>query len=478
MERLTRSLFETPVYPERILQIGEGNFLRAFVCWMVQEMNEKADFKSSIVVTQPLSQGMVPQLNEQDGLYTLVLKGLDKGKPVRIIKRIECISRGINPFEHNDEFMQLACSPDMRFVISNTTEAGIAFDTEAKETECPPQNFPARMTKFLYHRFEAFKGAADKGLIFIPCELIEQNGDHLKEHMLHYAQLWHYPASFVEWMNSACAFANTLVDRIVPGYPRDTIAEITEEVQYEDKMVVEGEIFHLWVIEAPAWVEQELPTSKAGLNVLFVPSIKPYRDRKVTLLNGPHTVLSPVAYLAGLNTVREACEDAVVGKYVRKAMYDELIPTLDLSKEELTAFADSVMERFCNPYVNHLVTSIMLNSFPKFKTRDLPALKKYLERKGQLPDALVFGLAAIISYYKGGKRGEDTIVLNDDPKILDLLSQLWQTNDPSTIAEGVLGASFIWAEDLNSIAGLKEKLTGYLTLISQKGMNEALQTIV
>jgi len=478
MERLTRSLFETPVYPERILQIGEGNFLRAFVCWMVQEMNEKADFNSSIVVTQPLSQGMVPQLNEQDGLYTLVLKGLDKGKPVRIVKRIECISRGINPFERNDEFMQLAGSPEMRFVVSNTTEAGIVFDSEAKESECPPQNFPARMTKFLYHRFEAFKGAADKGLIFIPCELIEQNGEHLKEHMLHYAQLWHYPATFVEWMNSACAFANTLVDRIVPGYPRDTIAEITEEVQYEDKMVVEGEIFHLWVIEAPAWVEQELPTSKAGLNVLFVPSIKPYRDRKVTLLNGPHTVLSPVAYLAGLNTVREACEDAVVGKYVRKAMYDELIPTLDLSKEELTAFADSVMERFCNPYVNHLVTSIMLNSFPKFKTRDLPALKKYLERKGQLPDALVFGLAAIISYYKGGKRGEDTIVLNDDPKILDLLSQLWQTNDSSTIAEGVLGASFIWAEDLNSIAGLKEKLTGYLTLISQKGMNEALQTIV
>lgn len=478
MERLTRSLFETPAYPERILQIGEGNFLRAFVCWMVQEMNEKADFNSSIVVTQPLSQGMVPQLNEQDGLYTLVLKGLDKGKAVRIVKRIECISRGINPFELNDEFMQLAGSPEMRFVVSNTTEAGIAFDSEAKESECPPQNFPARMTKFLYHRFEAFKGAADKGLIFIPCELIEQNGDHLKEHMLHYAQLWHYPATFVEWMNSACAFANTLVDRIVPGYPRDTIAEITEEVQYEDKMVVEGEIFHLWVIEAPAWVEQELPTSKAGLNVLFVPSIKPYRDRKVTLLNGPHTVLSPVAYLAGLNTVREACEDAVVGKYVRKAMYDELIPTLDLSKEELTAFADSVMERFCNPYVNHLVTSIMLNSFPKFKTRDLPALKKYLERKGQLPDALVFGLAAIISYYKGGKRGEDTIVLNDDQKILDLLSQLWQTNDPSTIAEGVLGASFIWAEDLNSIAGLKEKLTGYLTLISQKGMNEALQTIV
>lgn len=478
MERLTRNLFETPVYPERILQIGEGNFLRAFVCWMVQEMNEKANFNSSIVVTQPLSQGMVPQLNEQDGLYTLVLKGLDKGQPVRVVKRIESISRGINPFERNDEFMQLAGSKELRFVISNTTEAGIAFDPEAKETECPPQNFPARMTKFLYHRFEAFNGAADKGLIFIPCELIEQNGDHLKEHMLHYAQLWNYPAAFVEWMNSACAFANTLVDRIVPGYPRDTIAEITEEVQYEDKLVVEGEIFHLWVIEAPAWVEQELPTSKAGLNVLFVPSIKPYRDRKVTLLNGPHTVLSPVAYLSGLNTVREACEDVVVGKYVHKAMYDELIPTLDLSQEELTAFADSVMERFRNPYVNHLVTSIMLNSFPKFKTRDLPALKKYLDRKGQLPDALVFGLAAIISYYKGGKRGEDPITLHDDQKILDLLSQLWQTNDPSSLAEGVLGASFIWAEDLNLIAGLKEKLTGYLTLIVQKGMNEALQTIV
>lgn len=230
------------------------------------------------------------------------------------------------------------------------------------------------------------------------------------------------------------------MDRIVPGYPRDTIGQILDRIGLDDKLVVKGEIFHLWVIEAPETVEREFPADKAGLNVLFVPSEKPYHDRKVTLLNGPHTVLSPVGYLAGLNTVKECCEDPVIGQFVKKVMYGELLETLDLPKEELILFADAVMERFRNPFVKHFVTSIMLNSFPKFKTRDLPGLKIFLERKKELPSGLVLGLAGIVTYYKGGKRGNDEIVLKDDQEIIDLLKNLWADGCPMEVAKGVLGA--------------------------------------
>ena len=271
----------------------------------------------------------------------------------------------------------------------------------------------------------------------------------------------------------------TLVDRITPGYPRDTVAQLTERAGIEDKLWVKAEIFHLWVIEAPQSVADEFPADKAGLNVLFVPSEAPYHERKVTLLNGPHTVLSPVGYLSGLDTVKECCEDPEIGAFVRKVMYDELMQTLNLPEEELKAFADSVMERFRNPFVRHLVTSIMLNSFPKYKTRDLPGLKTYLERKGTLPEGLVLGLAAICTYYKGGKRGEDDIVPNDDPKIMQLLTDLWASGDVRKVAEGVLAADeLIWGEDLNAIPGLTDLLADDLAVIASEGMRAAVRRII
>ena len=242
--------------------------------------------------------------------------------------------------------------------------------------------------------------------------------------------------------------------------------------------MVQAEIFHLFVIEAPKSVEAEFPASKAGLNVLFVPDEKPYHERKVTLLNGPHTVMAPVGYLSGLNVVKECLRDDVMSKFVYMVMYKELIETLDLPKAELKKFADAVVERFNNPFVHHLLTSIMLNSFPKFKTRDLPGLKTYLERKGTLPSGLVLGLAAIITYYKGGKRGDVEIVPNDDKQIMDLLKILWSLNDVETVGKGVLAAEFIWGENLNNIPGLTEKLVFYLKLIQEFGMKEAIRSIV
>ena len=417
-------------------------------------------------------------LNSQDGLYHVNLQGIDKGQPVDSIEMIDVINGGLNPYTQNEEFMALAENPDIRFVISNTTEAGIAFDPACRLDDRPASSYPGKLTQLLYRRYEHFNGDMTKGFIILPCELIFLNGKELKKCIHQYIDLWNLGEGFKAWFEQACGVYCTLVDRIVPGYPKDTIEQIHERIGSKDNLVVKGEIFHLWVIEAPESVAEEFPADKAGLNVLFVPSEAPYHERKVTLLNGPHTVLSPVGYLSGLDTVKECVEDPEVGQFVRKVMYGELLETLNLPKEELLAFADSVVERFLNPYVKHFVTSIMLNSFPKYKTRDLPGLKTYLERKGELPKGLVLGLAAIITYYKGGKRGEVEIVPNDDAAIIALLKDLWADGNIRNVAEGVLAAEFIWGEDLNKIPGLTDLVTTYLGLIQNEGMRAAVKTII
>ncbi len=478
MENLNRTTAgKTAKYPERVIQFGEGNFLRAFTDWIMYKMNEKANFNSSVVIVQPLANGMIDMLNEQDGLYHVNLQGLDKGEAVDSIDLIDVVSRCLNPYSQFDAYLQLAENPDMRFVISNTTEAGIAFDPSCKLDDAPAASFPGKLTQLLYHRFKTFNGDLSKGLIMLPCELIFHNGTELKKCIEQYITHWDLGAEFKAWFDNACGVYCTLVDRIVPGYPADTIDQIRERIQFNDKLVVKAEIFHLWVIEAPESVAKEFPADKAGLNVLFVPSEKPYHDRKVTLLNGPHTAMAPVVYLSGVDTVRESLEHPDLAKFVNKVMFDELLETLDLPKDELAKFAGDVLDRFRNPYVKHFVTSIMLNSFPKYKTRDLPGLKIYLERKGELPKALVLGLAAIITYYKGGKRGEQDIVPNDDKAIVDLLAELWATNSTEAVAKGVLAAEFIWGENLNEVAGLTAQIVAYLDSIQEKGMLETVKAI-
>ena len=479
MEKLNRQTApQAKQYTEKVIQFGEGNFLRAFIDWIIWKTNQKTDFNASVVVVQPIDRGMVDMLNEQDCLYHLNLQGIDEGKPVDSIEMIDVISRGINPYRDFEDYLKLAEQPEMRFIISNTTEAGIAFDPACKFTDRPASSYPGKLVQLLYHRFEHFKGDMTKGFIIFPCELIFENGKHLKECIRQYIELWGLGEEFRNWFENACGVYCTLVDRIVPGYPRDNAAQICEKIGYQDNLLDKAEIFHLWVIEAPQSVADEFPADKAGLHVLFVPSEAPYHERKVTLLNGPHTVLSPVGYLSGLDTVRECCEDEVVGKFVDKVMYEELMSTLNLPKAELVKFADDVKDRFVNPFVKHFVTSIMLNSFPKYKTRDLPGLKVYLERKGELPQGLVFGLAAICTYYKGGKRGDADIVPNDDAKILELLKQLWASGDVNTVASGVLASEYIWGEDLNAIPGLAALLAADLALIQEKGMKEAVATIL
>ena len=478
MKQLNRTTATANQYPTKVIQFGEGNFLRAFVDWIIWNTNQKTNFNAGVVVVQPIERGMVDMLNAQDGLYHVNLQGIDKGEAVDSIQMIDVINGGLNPYTQNAEFMALAEDPNIRFVISNTTEAGIAFDPSCKLEDKPASSYPGKLTQLLYHRYNHFNGDKRKGFIILPCELIFLNGKELKKCIYQYIDLWNLGEGFKTWFEEACGVYCTLVDRIVPGYPKDTIDQIHERIGLSDNLVVKGEIFHLWVIEAPESVAAEFPADKAGLNVLFVPSEAPYHERKVTLLNGPHTVLSPVGYLSGLDTVKECVEDPEVGAFVKKVMYEELMETLNLPKPELQQFADSVIERFVNPYVKHFVTSIMLNSFPKYKTRDLPGLKTYLERKGDLPKGLVLGLAGIITYYKGGFRGDVEIVPNDDAAIVELLKNLWAAGDVRKVAEGVLAAEFIWGEDLNAVPDLTDLLTADLELIQNEGMRAAVKSVI
>jgi len=378
----------------------------------VQGMNDRAAFDGSVVIVQPIAQGMVGKLNEQDCMYHVNLQGLIDGQAVNSLTLIDSVSRAMNPYDDFDEYLRLAEVPTIRFVISNTTEAGIAFDDTCKLHDRPASSYPGKLVQLLWHRFCTFGGDPSKGLIIMPCELIFLNGHHLRECIDRYVELWRddfgtrYEA-FRQWVATCCHVCATLVDRIVPGFPRREIADIQERLGYEDNMVVQGEAFHLWVIEtAPGLpieqLEREFPATKAGLNVVFTHNEAPYHERKVTLLNGPHTVLAPVAFLSGINIVRDACKHPVVGRFVDRVMNHELMSTLNLPEAELRQFAADVMERFLNPFVDHQVTSIMLNSFPKFQTRDLPGLKTYLERRGELPKGIVLGLAAITTYYRGG----------------------------------------------------------------------------
>ena len=481
------------VAPERIIQFGEGNFLRACVDWIIWNMDAKTNFNGSVVVVQPIERGMVDWLNGQDCLYHVNLQGRLNGEAVNSLERIDVISRALNPYSQNAAFMALADQPEIRFVISNTTEAGITFDPACKFTDAPASSYPGKLVQLLYRRYKTFNGDPKKGLILMPCELIFLNGHHLKECIYQYIELWKEDlgadyAGFKEWFTKYNYVCATLVDRIVPGFPRKDIAAIQEKVGYADNLVVQAEIFHLWVIEKPEnmsidELREEFPAEKAGLHVLIAESEKPYHERKVTLLNGPHTVLSPVAYLSGINIVRDACNDPVIGKYIHKVQFEELMETLNLPMDELRQFASDVLERFNNPYVDHQVTSIMLNSFPKFETRDLPGLKTYLERKGQLPKGLVLGLAAIITYYKGGTRADGApIQPNDAQEIMDLLTQLWATGNTRKVAEGVLGATdIIWKEskqNLNEIPGLTDMVEGFLNDIQSKGMVETVKSIL
>jgi len=478
LKKLNRTSVSAQTYPERVLQFGEGNFLRAFANWMIHKMNKEAGFDAGVVVVQPIDQGLIKMLNDQDGLYTLYLNGIKNGEAVSEHEVIDCIQRGLNPYDNYDEYLSIGENPNLRFVISNTTEAGISYNEGDKLDDAPAKSFPAKLTALLHRRFKTFNGDSSKGLIFIPCELIDRNGDNLRRIILQYAADWNLGIEFTNWLENDNIFCNTLVDRIVPGYPKSKIEAITEELGYQDNLVVEGEQFHLWVIEGPDSVKDEFPSEKIGLNVVFTDNMEPYRTRKVRILNGAHTSMVPVSYLYGIETVRESVEDEVIGQYVKDVIFNEICPTLDLPEEELNSFANDVLDRFKNPYLVHALMSISLNSIAKFKTRVLPSILEYQKRKNSLPEKLVFSFASLIAFYKGEVNGK-TIAVNDDQEVLEFIQTNWQSyngkvDSLTVIVNAILSNQGFWGQDLTEVKGLAEKIVENLNDILGKGMQAVL----
>jgi len=476
--------------PEKVIQFGEGNFLRAFVDWMFHRLNEKGLFNGRVVVVQPIREGLVSALNEQDGLYTLILRGLKNGKAVETKEIISSVSRGINPYTDWEEFLRCAENPDIEFVVSNTTEAGIVYDPGDSMLNRPPHSYPGKLLAYLYRRFQHFAGDPGKGMVIIPCELIDRNGETLKQVLLQLAEAWELPREFIAWVKEANCFANTLVDRVVTGYPRGEVESLSQKLGYQDRLLDTGELFHLWVIEGPAELKSRLPFTEAGLNVIWTDDLSPYRIRKVRILNGAHTASVPAAFLYGLETVGEMMAHPLLGNYTRKLIYDEIIPSIDLDTEMLNEFAGAVLERFQNPFIKHYLLDILLNSVSKYATRVLPSLEDYFKRKGQLPAILCFSMAALIALYRGRVEGDamscrrekGSFVLRDDPQVLAFLSNLWAGCDNSReslllLVEKVLGSVLLWGRDLNKIPGLAERVAADLERIVHEGMKKAVARV-
>lgn len=418
------------MYSEKIIQFGEGGFLRGFVDWMLQIVNEKTDFAGKAVVVQPIEKGMCDLLTEQGCVYTHLCRGsegVDK-------RKIDVISRCVKPYDEYDEFLKLAEKESMRFVVSNTTEAGICFNENDSFTDEPPTTFPAKVTVLLKKRFDAGLG----GFVFLPCELIDKNGETLRDIILKYAKLWNLGGDFLTWVKNENIFCNTLVDRINTGFPKDEKIELG----YEDKMLNTSEYFHLWVIDGYEKLFEEIPFDKCGLNVILTKNLEMYRTRKVRILNGAHTSLVPYALLEGFDTVKSCVDDERMLTHIKKCVFDEIIPTLDLPKEELTKYAEDVITRFSNPYIKHYLSSIALNSVSKFKVRVLPSILEYIKRYGKMPQTLIFSFAKLIDFYR-------TDMTNDDKDICEFMKH-------ATVEE-ILKNTSLWGEDLSMLCAEVKK---------------------
>lgn len=444
--------------PVKIMQFGEGNFLRAFVDWMIQKMNDSGKYEGHVAVVQPLAFGRVKELEKQDGLYTLILQGLnEKGEAVKSHQVIDVLDDFIDPYTEYAKYLAYGESKDLEVVISNTTEAGIAFDEDDVAIDMEkvtPNSYPGKLYALLKRRYE--KLGKQWGLAIIPCELIDDNGDKLKEVLLKLAAARKEEQGFVDYLENSCHYTSTLVDRIVPGFPRDEFSELCQQYGYVDNNMVKGEYFNLYVLKNEPYVEEKFPVHKSGdeaVHAIYVPDVHPYKARKVRILNGSHTSLVPVAYLSGFDEVRESLLDEQVKKFLMDQLREEIVPTV--TTKDAQGFADDVVSRFLNPYVHHKLMSIALNSIPKFKERDLPTLKDCLA-KGVKPRHLLFALSALIKFYAGvrvkdGK--EEEIAPQDSPANLEFMKEVWgayaSDKDVASLAKKVLSNLSFWGEDLS-----------------------------
>ena len=463
---------------EKVMQFGEGNFLRAFVDDFIDIANEKAGFGGKVVIVQPIAQGLTDLINRQEGLYTLYLRGSEKGVKVDDKRVISAVSRCINPYGDWDKVLEFARSDDLEIIVSNTTEAGIVYDAESAFDQAPPVSFPAKLTRVLYERFTAGK----PGIVMLSCELIDNNGKELLKCVNRYIDDWELGDAFRRWVNTENLFCSTLVDRIVPGRIRDPkeAEALAAANGYEDPLTDVGEVFGIWVIEGPAELEDRLPFKKAGVPVLVVPDVTPYKKRKVRILNGAHTGFVLGAYLAGYDIVRDCMHDDTILGYMNRMLYEEVIPTLPLDKKDLEDFARAVQDRFNNPFVNHELMSISLNSTSKWRARNMPTFLDYVKEKGTLPPCLTTSFAAYVAFYSNDIRelnekglvcrrpkGNDYTV-SDDRWVLEFYFS-HRDDSPEELVHAVMTNREMWGQDLTEVPGFEKEAVRILKQIRAEG---------
>ena len=466
--------------PEKVLQFGEGNFLRAFVDYWFDVSNEKAGWNGKCVLVQPIAPGLAKMINDQQGLYTLYLRGTENGQKVDRKRVISSVSRCLNPYEKADfdAMMEVAVSDDLEYIVSNTTEAGIVYDPACALADEPCASFPGKLTQVLYKRYQAGK----KGLVILSCELIDNNGKELLRCVNQYIDQWGLESGFRTYVNEGCTFCSTLVDRIVPGRIRDAaeVARLEEENGYTDPLMDVGEVFGVWNIEGPAWLEEKLPFKKAGVNCIVVPDVTPYKKRKVRILNGAHTGFVLGAYLGGFDIVRDCMHDDTIRGYMNKMLYEEVIPTLPLDKQDLESFAAAVQDRFNNPFVNHELMSISLNSTSKWRARNMPSFLEYIELKGQLPACLTMSFAAYIAFFSNDiqelndkglvcrRPKGNPYTCSDDRWVLEFYYA--HRNDPvEELVHAVMTNEQMWGQDLTKIPGFEAATVANLNKIRTEG---------
>lgn len=485
MELLNRQKTGKKERPVKVLQFGEGNFLRAFVDYMIDIANEKGVFDGDIVLVKPIEFGTLDRFHDQECQYTVQLRGIVDGEPKRINRIVTSVADVVDAYNEYEKYADFARLDTLRYIVSNTTEAGIVYDETDQFESNPPKTYPGKLTKFLYERYQHFNGAPDKGLVMLPVELIDDNGIHLKECVLKFAKLWKLEDAFTAWINDACVFTSTLVDRIVTGYPRDEAEELCKEFGYQDNLIVTGEPFALWVIESAKDISEEFPLPKAGLPVIFTDNQKPYKQRKVRILNGAHTSFVLASYLCGNDIVLESMNDKLILDFIKATIFDEVIPTLTLPKKELDEFAEAVLTRFNNPYVKHAHLSISLNSVSKWRARCMPSFLGYIEKEGKLPEHLTFSLAALMAFYTGteirdkaliGHRDGQEYNIMDDAAVLEFFAAN-SSKEPKEYVHAVLANTDFWGQDLSALAGVEEAIVSYLTDIRAVGMRRTMEKV-
>lgn len=475
--------------PVKVLQFGDGNFLRAFVDYWFDLCNEKADWNGKITIVQATRNGHTDLINRQEGLYTVYLRGLENGRVVNLKRVITDVKDGINPYSRDgfEALLKRSCSDDLEYIVSNTTEAGIVYDPDTTFDQEPPASFPGKLTRVLYERFKAGK----KGVIILSCELIDNNGKELKEIINHHIDDWHLGDDFRQWVNEENLFCSTLVDRIVPGRIRDPqeAERMNRSNGYIDQLMDVGEVFGVWYIEGPKWLEEKLPFHRAGVNVHVVRDVAPYKKQKVRILNGAHTGVVLGAYLAGFDIVRDCMHDKTILNYMNKLLKAEVIPILPLDKEDCLAFASAVEDRFNNPFIDHQILSISLNSTAKWRARNLPSLLEYTGKFGKIPTALTMSFAAYIAFYSNDiqRRETDGLVcrrpkgneykVQDDSKVLDFYFE-HRADDVRTLVHEVMCREDFWGQDLTQLDGFEQMVVDDLTLIRNKGVEAAYSSVL